>query len=215
MNRSKLLAAALLVCLPLVSHAQKGWYVGLDAGKSSADAEVEEYIFGGDVTAEETGTSSGIHLRGGYQFGRYFALELGYADFGDFDYSFDPDDCPFGNPGPCPFSVSTSFSGYTGSLVGILPLGKRWSLHGRFGIFKMNVASHQTPGGELGEVSDEEGLQYSLGAGLQLDEHWQFLFDYSKYGELDFGLGFNLVGDFGSYDVGDTRLLSIGINYHW
>lgn len=215
MNRSKFLAAALFACFPLGAHAQKGWYVGLDAGRSSAEAKVEEYILGGDVTAKDTGTSTGIHLRGGYQFGRFFALELGYVDFGDFDYSFDPDNCPFGNPGPCPLSVSTSFSGYTGSLVGILPVGERWSLHGRFGIYKMNTASHQLPGGDLGGSSDEEGLQFSVGAGLELDEHWQFLLDYSSYEQVDFGIGFNLFGDFGSYDVGDTRLLSIGINYHW
>ena len=58
-------------------------------------------------------------------------------------------------------------------------------------------------------------MQFSLGAGLKLDEHWQFLLDYSSYEQLDFGLGANLSGEFGSYDVGDTTLISIGINYHW
>jgi len=215
MIRSKLLAAALFACFPLVVHAQKGWYIGLEAGKSSADAKVEEYIFGGDVTAEETGSSSGIHLRGGYQFGRFFAMEVGYTDLGDFEYSFDPDDCPFGDPGPCPFNVSTSFTGFTASLVGIVPVGERWSLHGRFGIFNMKADSRQLAGEDLQDSQKEEGLQFALGAGLQLDEHWQFLFDFSSYDQLDFGLGSNVTGDFGSYDVGDMKLLSIGINYRW
>jgi hypothetical protein len=214
MNRSKFLGATLLACIPLVAHADKGWYVGFDAGRSKADAEIQEHLFG-EVTAKDVGTSSGINLRGGYQFGTYFALELSYADMGDFDYSFDPDDCPRGSPGPCPFSVSTSFSGFTGSLVGILPVGERWSFQARMGMFNMKATSRQLAGGDLRDSSNEGGLQWGLGAGLKLDEHWNFLLNYSTYQQLDLGFGFNVIGDFGTYDLGDTSLASIGINYLW
>jgi hypothetical protein len=214
MNRSKFLAAALLAWLPLGAHA-KGWYVGLEAGRTEADAKIEEHLIGGGVTAEDSGTSSGINLSAGYQFGRFFGMELSYADFGDYEYSFDPDDCPFGNPGPCPFSVSTSFTGFAFSLVGIVPVGERWSLHGRFGVYNMKADSRELAGADLRDSSHEEGFKFGLGAGLKLDEHWQFLLDYSSYQQLDFGLASNVVGDFGTYDVGDTTLLAIGINYHW
>lgn len=215
MNRFKLLAATLVACLPLVAHAKSGWYVGLDAGKAQADAEVVEYFLGGDVTDQDDGSSTGIHLRGGYQFGRFFALEGGFADFGEYEYSFDPDDCPFGAPGPCPFSVSTSFRGFTLSMLGILPLGDRWSIHGRLGFFEMQAVSRQLDGGDLRDSSSEGGMQFALGAGLKLDEHWEFQFDYSRFEQLDFGFGFNVIGDFGTYDVGDTTLTSIGIRYQW
>jgi hypothetical protein len=215
MNRSKMLAATLFACLPLLAHAESGWYLGLDAGSSKADAEIQEYVLFGGTTAEDSGRSSGYTLRGGYRFWRFFALEVGYADFGDFEYSFDPDDCPRGDPGPCPFSVSTSFSGFTASMVGTVPLGDRWSVHARVGMFEMKATSRQLAGGDIQDSNKEAGLQFGVGAGLKLDEHWQFLLDYSTYEQLDLGFGYNASGEFGTYDLGDTTFTSIGINYRW
>jgi len=215
MSRSKLLATALLVCLPLIAHAHKGWYVGIDAGRAAADAQIKDFLLVGDTTAEDTGSSTGINLRGGYQFGRFFALELGAVDYGDFEYSFNPHDCPSGSDGSCPFSVSTSFRGFTASMVGIVPLGDRWSLNLRAGMSEMQADSRQLSGGDLKQSTREAGLQFGVGVGFKLDEHWKFLFNYSTIEALDFGFGWNLGGTFGVYDLGDTTLASIGANYHW
>ena len=113
MKIAKLLATLLLV-LPAMAHAG-GWYAGLDAGSVNSDASVNEYGFFGDTTARGNDTATGWRLRGGYQFGRFFALEVAYVDFGDVDYHFDPDDCPFGAPGPCPFDVRSSSHGFVGT----------------------------------------------------------------------------------------------------
>jgi len=215
MIRSKLLAAALVACLPLVAQANPGWYIGIDAGRAQADAEIKDFLLIGDSSAEDSANSTGLHLRGGYQFGRFFAVELGLADYGDLEYSFDPDDCPIAAGDPCPISVSTSFRGFTLSMVGILPIGDRWSLNARAGMSEMQAKSRQLNGGDLEDSTKEAGLQFAIGVGFKIDEHWQFHLNHSTIEALDFGFGLNLGGDFGVYDVGDTTLTSIGVNYHW
>jgi OOP family OmpA-OmpF porin len=215
MNLSKVSAAALLACLPLVAGANPGWYAGIDVGKSKAKAEIKDFLIVRDASAKDTGSSTGFHLHGGYQFGRFFALELGVADLGDFEFSFDPDDCPIGAGGSCPFSVGTSMRGATLNMVGILPLGERWSLNARFGMSQMHVKSRQLGGGDLRESTNESGLHYGLGVGFKLDDHWHFQLTHSTIASMDFGFGLNLAGEFGVYDLGDTTLTSIGVNYHW
>jgi len=71
--------------------ANPGWYVGIDAGKAQADAEIKDFLLVGDATAKDTASSNGFHLRGGYQFGfdlnglsagagfRYQGISLDYA----------------------------------------------------------------------------------------------------------------------------------------
>ena len=213
MIRSRLIAAALLACAPLTAHAAPGWYIGFDAGKTHADAEIKDVFLLGDITAEDTGSSTGFQLRGGYQFGRFFAVELGLADLGEFEHTFSPDDCP-GTIQSCDISASTSFRGFMVSMVGILPLGDRWSLNARAGMSEMQIKSRQFNGGDA-DSTREAGAHFSFGAGLKIDEHWQLLLSHSTIEALDFGLGVNGSGPFGVYDVGDTTLTSIGVNYHW
>jgi len=214
MIRFKLFAWALLVCAPLTAHANPGWFIGFDAGTSRADAEIKDVFLLGDITAEDSASSTGFQLRGGYQFGRFFALELGLADLGDFEHTFSPDDCP-GTVQSCDVSASTSFRGFLISMIGILPLGNRWSLHARAGMSEMQIKSRQFNGDDGAESTREAGAHFSFGVGLKVDEHWQLQLSHSTIEALDFGLGVNGTGVFGVYDVGDTTLTSIGVNYHW
>jgi OOP family OmpA-OmpF porin len=214
MIRSILLAAALSACLPVAAHANPGWYVGFDAGKTQADAEIKDFLLFGDVTAEDSGSSTGFQLRGGYQFGRFFALELGVVDLGDFEHSFELERCP-GSADPCSVSATTAFRGFTLSMVGILPLGEHWSINARAGMSEMRATSRQLNGGDRSDSTNEAGVHFGIGVGFKMDEHWQFLLNHSTIEALDFGLGVNTSGAFGVYDVGDTTLTSIGINYHW
>jgi OmpA-OmpF porin, OOP family len=215
MSRSKVLAAALIACLPLCVHASPGWYAGVDVGKSKAKAEISDFLIIRDSSDEASGSSTGFHLHGGYQFGKYFALELGLADLGDFEFSFDPDECPIGAGDSCPFSAETSLRGVTLNMVVILPLGERWSLNARLGMSQMHVESRQLDGGDLRDSTSESGLHYGIGVGYKLDDHWQFQLTHSTIASMDFDFGLNLADEFGAYDLGDTTLASIGVNYHW
>src|SRR5882672_3442602 len=104
MRTIKLLTAALALILPAMAQAQ-GWYAGVDVGSAKSETKTDNYLFFGDATARANGDTTGFRVRAGYQFGRFFALDLSYVDFGQFESHFDPNDCPFGAPGPCPLDV--------------------------------------------------------------------------------------------------------------
>jgi OmpA-OmpF porin, OOP family len=210
MRTAKLLAALALV-LPATAYAG-GWYAGLDVGSAQSEAKIDEYILFGETTARASDRTIGWRVRGGYQFGRFFALEVAYVDFGEVEYHFDPDDCPFGSPGPCPFNVRTSIDGFVGTLRGILPIGDHWFLDARLGYGTMNVDAEEIGGAATNANSDNDAVHYGIGGGYRFNEHWEILLDYSEYAQEDVG---TLGGDSGSYNLGETSVTSLGIGYRW
>lgn len=211
MKPTKLLAAMLILCLPVMVQAQ-GWYAGVDVGAARSDATIDEYLFLGATTDRASGSTTGFRLRGGYQFGRFFALELAYVDFGQFDNHFDPNNCPNGAPGPCPFDVRTSINGIVGTVAGILPIGDHWYLDARVGYGKMEVETQQLGGGLDGN-NENPVFHYGIGGGYRFNDHWEVLLDFSEYNQEDFGL--TIGGAFGVYDLGETSVTSLGVKYRW
>jgi hypothetical protein len=100
-------------------------------------------------------------------------------------------------------------------MVGILPLGDRWSLKARAGMSDTEANSRELNGAGLKQNTRETGLHFGVGVGFKIDDHWQFQLSHSTIEALDFGFGLNVGGSFGVYDMGDTSLTSIGIDYHW
>jgi opacity protein-like surface antigen len=214
MNLTKLLAMAVLVCLPFAQPAHADWYAGLDVGAARSDSNIDEHFLIGDSTDRASSSTTGFRLRGGYQFGRFFALELAYVDFGQSTNHFDPNDCPAGAPGPCPVDVRTSINGIVGTLVGIVPIGEHWYFDARLGYGTLKIKADASGTTDLdGRNDDAPGAHYGIGAGYRFNENWEVLLDYSEYDQLDFGL--TLAGDFGVYDLGETSVTSFGVSYHW
>jgi OOP family OmpA-OmpF porin len=213
MRTTKLLIATLTLILPALGQAQSGWYAGLDVGSAKSDTQIEEYFLFGGTTDRGSGSTTGFRVHGGYQFGRYFAIDLSYVDFGQFSSHFDPNDCPFGAPGPCPFDVRTSINGFIGSLVGILPMGDHWFMNARLGVGTIRVKTDEIGGAGLGGDTTNSGFHYGIGGGYRFNEHWEFVLDYSGYDQEDLGL--TLGGDFGAYNLGETTLTSVGVSYRW
>jgi len=210
MKKNQLLAV-LALASPMMAHAS-GWYAGLDVGSAQTEAKIDEYALFGDTTARASDTTVGFRVRGGYQFGKYFALEVAYVDFGEVEYHFDPDDCPFGAPGPCPFNVRTSMNGYVGTLRGILPIGEHWFLDARLGIGKMNFRAHEIGGASTSASDDNEAGHYGIGGGYRFKGGWEAVFDYSEYVQSDWG---SLGGNSGSYKLGENSVTSLGLSYRW
>jgi OmpA-OmpF porin, OOP family len=212
MRTIKLLIAMLALIFPAFAQAQ-GWYAGLDVGGARSDAEIDEYILLGATTDRASGSTTGFRLHGGYQFGRFFALDVAYVDFGQFENHFDPDDCPFGAPGPCPLDVRTSINGVIGSLVGIVPIGEHWLLDARIGYGQMKIKTEEIGGAGLDGSTTNPGFHFGIGGGYRFGEHWEIRLDYSSYDQEDLGL--TLGGDFGSYNLGETTMTAVGVNYRW
>ena|SRR6188768_3001845 len=211
------LLATLVLLMPLASRAQgtlqaPGWYAGLDVGSVRSDAKINENVLG-PTTARSTDSTTGFRVRGGYQFWKWFALELAYVDFGEFKSHFEPDDCPSGSPSPCPLDVRTSMHGLIGTVRFIVPIRQHWFLDARLGWGKMDLSVNQAGGAGLDEDNENPLFQYGIGGGYRFNDHWEIAFDYSEYNQEDFLQ--SLDGDFGVYNLGESSVSSVGVAYHW
>jgi len=86
-------AALAIFTAPLTVAADPGWYFGVGAGPSHTD--VDEDRIAADLLAQGYTTTfmddnerdTGFKGFGGYQFNKYWAIESGYYDLGDFGYT--------------------------------------------------------------------------------------------------------------------------------
>ena len=196
---AKLLAAAALAFAAQTAHAQ-GWYAGVDIGATRTNADFSEIIFGA-VSDQSSATGFGFRVRGGYQLGRHFAVEAGYTNFGNSDFTFSGS------------TTHTSSDAFHGALVGIIPIGDKWVLDGKFGIIKMTVSTRQSGNGSTNESERNGGVMFCIGAGYHIDDHWDLRIDWSGFQQVDFGL--TLGGGLGAFSYGDSALASVGAEYRW
>ena len=172
-----LLGAALAVTP--VAQAD-GPYLGAGIGQSSLEGldEICGDLTGGAAIgfAASCRTDDGdtsLSLFGGYQFSRFFAVELGYIDFGE--GTIDAGISANGNTAS--LSGTISLSGVYVAAVGMLPLGDRFSLMAKAGVFggtakgdaelRLNGVVVET------EIIDDDGgeLLYGFGGELKVSEN--------------------------------------------
>lgn len=109
-----------------------GWYIGGNAGKSTAridDARIISGLMSQGVTSatiSDSDRDNGYKLFGGYQFNNNFALEAGAYDLGNF--GFKATTVPSGT-----FTGNANVRGLNLDLIGTLPLTERFSVFGRVG----------------------------------------------------------------------------------
>jgi OmpA-OmpF porin, OOP family len=170
-NVSRTLAfAALAICTtPLALAADPGWYFGGNIGRSETD--VDEDRIAADLADQGYATTfmddnerdTGFKGFGGYQFGKYFALESGYYDLGDFGY--------------------TSFTTPPGTLHGVLgarglnldavlamPFTPKFSAFLRGGVAYSEVEGAFEGTGTVNVIepnSEKRAANYKFGAGLE------------------------------------------------
>ena len=86
-------AALAIFTAPLTVAADPGWYFGGSGGPSQTD--VDEDRIAADLLApgftttfmDDNERDTGFKVFGGYQFNKYWAMESGYYDLGDFGYT--------------------------------------------------------------------------------------------------------------------------------
>lgn len=132
MHKLSLVTIAVMACSPAFAVEPNGWYAGANIGRSTGDFERNNSIGPfvgagyGALTYRDSDKDTGYKLYGGYRMSRNFALEGGYFNLGKFNYDYTTS--PFGT-----FGGSNHAHGLNLDLVGIVPLGDRFSVFGKVG----------------------------------------------------------------------------------
>jgi opacity protein-like surface antigen len=131
------------------THSDEGFYVGVGFGTSTFDqskADFDAGVLGSFTDAGFTvlnpvskldDSSTEIHGAVGYRLNSYFGFELGFVDVGKLHYSATMTLSGGDLPSPSPSSISgeVSSKGPVLSVLGTIPLRKRWEVFGRAGLF--------------------------------------------------------------------------------
>src|SRR5882672_2325594 len=223
MKNTKLLAVTLFVVMAIWQPAMAGngasappvhkRYVGFDVGASHAT--------GGLFGSETTSGSTGFALRFGYQFNRHLAAEIGYAYFGDFQFDNRPapNNCPGRPPGGCDITTKTTLSAPLINVVGLIPLGERWALKARAGVFYAHVSSEISgPGAPTSpspsRVSDSNsGLHLGAAVTYRFNDHMDGEIGWTYFEQL--GVGVDPGGDLILFGTGSSSLAAVGIAYRF
>lgn len=164
-----LLATTLLASAPAIAAEDGGFYVGAGAGSFGVDvSDVEEGIaFNDDDTS--------FKLFGGYNFNKYFGVELEYLDGGTASESYD-----LGEGATLDIDIDTS--GFNASIVGMIPIGERFNLFAKLGMIFWDVDYSADFDGVIFDESDSgEDLSWGLGAGFDFTERFGARIEYQEF----------------------------------
>jgi len=190
------------------SYDKTGWYMGANIGKSTANIDdgriINNLLQGGLSTTsiDDNEDDRGYKLFGGYQFNRYFSLEAGYFDLGEFDFSAET--LPLGT-----LDGRIKLKGINFDVVGYIPFTEKLSGFGRIGA---NYAEAKDTFRGTGAVNvldpnaSERALNPKVGVGLQYDfsQKWGMRLEAERYRIND------AVGN-----KGDIDLVSVGVIYRF
>ena len=203
-----LLAAAIVVAA-LPASAQ--WYVGATAGGSKASLDTRGRTdqlldLGFDDASsrgDESDTAYRVHL--GWRFHPNFAAEAGYGDLGRFKLRSDV--LPLGSLRSTMRATAADLS-----LLGLLPLGERWTVFGKVGAFEARTRSSFSGSGSVslfegsGDRSNRKsGVVYGVGLMADVMPRLAVRAEYDYYRRL----GDDLTGKF------DVKTLMVGVQYRF
>jgi OOP family OmpA-OmpF porin len=204
------LAVAALILSPIATAAdEEGWYLGAGAGRARENINFENAfrleLPVGFVTNYymESDQSFGAKVFAGFQFHQNFAVEGGYFDLGDFDYStsgINPAGIMDGN-----FDVN----GWNLDLVGLAPISDKFSLLGRVGYTLSETESSFSGSGSIPAASrstqnSESGFKYGAGLQYKLTDAMAMRLELERYRV-----------DGPARDNGDVDMVSFGVVYRF
>lgn len=141
------------------SMADDGWYAGGAIGRAYIDEDIGAIQLDADSTT--------FRVFAGYAFSDYVGLEASYLDLGTFEDSVDV--------AGVPVDVSADADGFSFAAVGRLPLGEKFSLRGKAGVFfwdgqsTVNGITENDPSDQNAFVGAGFGYDLSQKASLFLD----------------------------------------------
>lgn len=195
-----LVVLAALVSTPAVA-AERGFYVGLDAGQYSYDLDqnsIDGLVVGaledlglavldGQSDTSEDGFTYGIIL--GYQILPYLAVEAAYVDLGDFEYKGSALVSDGVSTADLSAKLTGESSGPTLSVLGILPVfDSGWEVYGRAGVyFGSNDAELQFSADGISESASDSSnsteFLWGVGAGYTRGD-WTVRLDFQQFTDV-------------------------------
>jgi OOP family OmpA-OmpF porin len=154
------------------TYPQLPWYIGVGAGVGNLSRSPSDLTGLNNATLDDNDTS--YTVRGGWRFSPFFAVELGYYDFGRYHF----DGTAVGNRVPIDGSVRAQSVGL--SLVGIIPINN-FDIYGRVGYAhsKLNFNAN----GELtNRTQNDRQDEATYGAGVRwtFAPHWVLFAEWAK-----------------------------------
>jgi len=185
-----------------------GLYVGGNIGQSRATIDEERIsnsLAGAGFTTtgfEDDNRDRGFKLFGGYQFNKYFALEAGYFDLGEFAFT------ATGLP-PGTLSGNIKIKGVNLDVVGIMPITEKFSAFGRVGANYAKAEDSFVGSGSttvLNPNPSKRDTNYKLGLGLQyaFNDSLAMRAEAERY-RIDDAVG----------NDGDIDLISVGLVFRF
>ena len=213
----KAVGAVIISGAPLIAFAQgtaadSGWFGGLSLGQAKVSIDNSGTAPAGVTfshTKDEKDTAYKVF--GGYQFNKNFAVEGGYADFGNHSLTVS-----ITAPTIADGSIkgSAEASGFNVDAVGIIPLQSGFSLFGKVGaVYTTTKGSYTGSGaytsavlatafGDLNPKSSEWNLKWGVGAKYDFTNNMALRVEYERI---------NNVGDKNKVGESDVDMWSLGL----
>lgn len=207
MRATRMIAAAVLVLSGLVAAPQASargpFYFGASVGATDIDSDIA--IPGLITSGTVDGRDTGFKIFGGYEFFKYFAVEIALVDLGKASYS----GSFYGFPVT---GGKVEVWGFNASAVGILPLSPDFSLFGKLGVLGWEAKWSDTTGGTRYSSTENGGdLSIGVGASYNFAKNFSARFEWERFkagGGEDYSTG--LPNSTGSANI---DFLSLGVLY--
>jgi OOP family OmpA-OmpF porin len=203
------LALLSLIAGPNAIANDTGWYTGANFGQARAQIDDEQIsrnmLMGSNFTSLTISTDQrdiGYKLFGGYQFNKYISLEGGYFELGKFGYTVTT--TPAGT-----LDGTIKLRGLNLDLVGTLPITKKFSAFGRFGVNYAEARDTFTGTGAVGALNfnpsqRDTNYKYGLGIEYALTDSLDIRAEAERYRVND-----------AVNNKGDIDLFSVGLVYRF
>jgi hypothetical protein len=181
-------AAAPAAAAVVTQRPDRFLFVGASGGRSDIAEELaRNLITSGSVDGEATG----FKLFAGYHFHRNFAAEIAYVDLGEAKYE--------GQFAGMPVSGGKlAVTGINLAAIGRVPLGTRFALFAKVGLFLWEVeATDTTPAGAFSAKADGSGASFGIGASWDVGRNVALRAEAENF----------------RVDEGNTTLLSLGVAF--